>query len=75
MQEAPDTLEVQGVVGGEGGGGGAVAVGSDQLGDVAFGEAIAQAPWTRRGWSGGTRRTGERDGVASHRAAAWVECE
>lgn len=44
VQEAPDTLEAQGVVGGERGGGGAVAVGGDQLGDVAFGEAIAQAP-------------------------------
>jgi hypothetical protein len=56
VQEAPDTLEAQGVVGGEGGGGGAVAVGGNQLGDIAFDEAVAQAPWTRRGWSGGTRR-------------------
>jgi hypothetical protein len=55
VQEAPDTFEAQGVVGGEGSGGGAVAVGGDQLGDVAFGKAVAQAPWTLRGWSGGTR--------------------
>lgn len=31
---------------GEGGGGGAVAVGGDQLGDLALVEALAQAPWT-----------------------------
>ncbi|MGH3787272.1 MAG: hypothetical protein ACRDRG_12140 [Pseudonocardiaceae bacterium] len=31
---------------GEGGGGGAVAVGDDQFGDLALTEVLVQAPWT-----------------------------
>ncbi|MGH4004124.1 MAG: hypothetical protein ACRDSO_08425 [Pseudonocardiaceae bacterium] len=42
VQEALDTREAQAVVSGEGsGGGGAFAVGGDQLGDVALIEAAA----------------------------------
>jgi hypothetical protein len=75
VQEAPNTLEAQGVVGGEGGGGGAVEVGGDQPGDVAFGEAVAQAPWTRRGWSEGTHRAGEATVQQSRTSATYVERE
>jgi hypothetical protein len=63
MQEPLDALDAQGEVGGEGGGGGAFAVGGDQLGDVTFGETLAQAPWSRRAQSRDTRRADERRGV------------
>ncbi|HEV7452292.1 MAG TPA: hypothetical protein VGO16_13080, partial [Pseudonocardiaceae bacterium] len=42
-QEALDAREVQAVGSGEGDGGGAFAVGGDQVGDVALIEAVAQA--------------------------------
>ena len=48
----------------EGGGGGAVAVGGDEVRDVALIEALAQAPWTLRAQSRGMRGAGERHGVA-----------
>jgi hypothetical protein len=41
--DALDTVEAQAVVGGEGGGGGAFAVGGHEVGDVAFVEALGQA--------------------------------
>jgi hypothetical protein len=74
-QEAPDTLEIKGVTGGEGGGGDAVAVGSDQLGDVAFGEAVAQAPG--RVAVGPGVRAGPVNATVwqSRKSAAFVECE
>lgn len=49
---------------GEGGDGGAVAVGGDQFGDVALIEAFAQASRTLRVWSRITHRVGERHSVA-----------
>jgi hypothetical protein len=41
-----DAREAHAVGNGEGGGGGALAVGGDQFGDVALVEALAQAPRT-----------------------------
>jgi hypothetical protein len=49
---------------GEEGGGGAVAVGGDQLNDLALVEALAQASRTFRAGSRGAHRAGERHGVA-----------
>ena len=48
---------------GEGGGGGAFALGGDQVGNVALVEVVAQAPWTLRVRSWGTHRSGESRGV------------
>jgi hypothetical protein len=64
VQEAFDAAGAHAVGSGEGGGGGAVAVGGDQLGDLALMEALAQAPRTFRARFRGTRRAGERHGVA-----------
>jgi hypothetical protein len=50
---------------GEGCSGGAVAVGGDQLGDVALIEAIVQAPRALRARSRDTRGAGECRGIAS----------
>ena len=54
--EALDTGGTQAVGSGEGGGGGTVAVGGDQVGDVALIEAVVQAPRTLRARSWGTHR-------------------
>lgn len=43
---------------GEGGGGGALVIGGDQVGDVALIVAVAQAPRTLRARSRGTHRGG-----------------
>jgi hypothetical protein len=75
VQEALDTRKTQVVGNGEGGGGGAFAVGGDQVGDVALIEVVAQAPRTLRARSRGTYRVGERRGVVSRRSAACAECE
>ena len=56
VQEALDTVDTQALGSGEGGGGGALAVGSDQVGDVALIEAVAQAPRTLRARSLGTHK-------------------
>jgi hypothetical protein len=53
VQEALDTVDTQAWGSGEGGGG-ALAVGSDQVGDVALIEAVAQVPRTLRARSRGT---------------------
>jgi hypothetical protein len=52
VEEALDAPEAHVVGCGEGGGDGALAVGGDQLGDLALGEALAQAPRTPRGGLG-----------------------
>ena len=54
---------------GEGGGGGAVAVGGDQLGDLALIEALVQAPRRLRARFRGTHRAGERHGVAKQQVS------
>ena len=71
MQEAIDTLEVQAV----GSGGGAFAVGGDQLGDTAFIEAAAQA--SRCFALGLEARIGLVRATVwqSRRSAACAECE
>jgi hypothetical protein len=56
VQEVLDARDAQVVGSGEGGGGGAFAVGGDQLGDVALIEAVAQALRTLRARSRVTRR-------------------
>ena len=63
-EEAFDAAETHAVGGGEGGGGGAVTVASDQFGELALIEALAQAPGTHRARSRSTLRAGERHGVA-----------
>jgi hypothetical protein len=55
VQEALDTRKTQVVGNGEGGGGGAFAVGGDQVADVALIEVVAQAPRTLRARSRGTQ--------------------
>lgn len=62
MQEALDTLETYAVDNGEGGGG-AIAVGGDEVSDVMLIEVVAQASRTLRVRFRGTRRAGERHGV------------
>jgi hypothetical protein len=56
---------------GEGGGGVAVAVGGDQVRDIALIEALAQAPRTFRARSRSTLRAGERHGVAKLQVSGW----
>jgi hypothetical protein len=75
VEEAFDAAEAHAVGRGEGGGGGAVAVASDQFGDVAFVEAVAQAP--RRLARGLGVRTGLVSATVwqSCRSVACVECE
>ena len=51
--------------GGEGGGGGAVAIGGDQLGDLALVEALAQAPRTLCVRSRGAHGASARHGAAN----------
>ncbi len=63
MQEAFDAAEAHAVGCGEGGGGGAVAVGGDQLGGLAFVEALVQAPRTLRARSRSTHRADEHHDV------------
>ena len=53
MQETFDAAEAHAVGRGEGGSGGAFAVGGDQLGDLALIKALAQAPRTLRARSRG----------------------
>jgi hypothetical protein len=64
VREALDALEAQAVGSREGGGGGALAVGGDQVGDVVLIEAVVQALRTLRARPGGIHRAGERRGVA-----------
>jgi hypothetical protein len=64
VQEALDTRETQAVGSGERGGGGAVAVGGDQVGDVALIEEVAQALRMLRARCRGAGRVGESRGVA-----------
>jgi hypothetical protein len=64
-QEAFDALEAHAMGSGEGGGGGAFAVGGNQFGDVAFIEVVAQAPRALRARSGPTYRARERHAVAT----------
>ena len=75
VQEALGTLKTQAVGSGEGCGGGALAVGGDQVGDVALIEAVAQAPG--RCALGLGAHTGLVRAVVqqSRRSAACVECE
>jgi hypothetical protein len=60
---------------GEGGGGGAAAVDGDQLGDVGSGEALAQAPVTRRVCSGARTRLVSAIVWQSCRSEACIVCE
>ncbi len=55
VQEALDTLKAQAVGSGEGGAGGALAVGGEQVGDVAPIEAVAHPSRTLRARSRGTQ--------------------
>jgi hypothetical protein len=64
VEEAFDAAEAHAVGSGERGGGGAVAIGGDQFGDVTLVEALAQAPRTFRARSRGAHGAGERYGVA-----------
>ena len=64
VQEALDALQTHAVGCGERGGGGAVAVGGDQVRDLALTEAVTQAPRMLRARSRGTNRAAERHGVA-----------
>jgi hypothetical protein len=75
MQETLNALETQAVGSGERDGGGAVAVGGDQVGDVALIEALAQAPPMFEFGLGA--RTGLASATVwqSHRSAVCGECE
>ena len=69
MQEALDARETYAVGSGEGGGGGAFAVGGDQIGDVVFIEAVAQAPRMLRARSRCTYRVGAGHGVVKQQVS------
>lgn len=76
MQDALDTRETQAVGSGEGGGGGALTVGGDQVSDVALIEAVAQAPRGRLALGQGAHTGLVRATLRqSRRSAACVECE
>ena len=75
VQEALEALETHAMGRGEGGGDVAVAVGGNQLGDVALTEALAQAPRTLRTRSRGHAGLMSAAVWQCHRSAAWAVCE